>query len=81
MPYIPGKDRLDLLEGITTPRTEGELNFVLTKKILEVISVWGEGYKTYNAILGVLEAVKLELYRRKISGYEDLKKQQNGDVY
>lgn len=32
-------------------------------------------------ILGALEGAKLELYRRKISPYEDIKIEENGDVY
>ena len=31
--------------------------------------------------MGALEGVKLEMYRRKISAYEDRKIEMNGDVY
>lgn len=86
MPYIPSKDR-DLLDGISPDADHiivsldpGELNYVLTRFIRE----WLGGYPTYsryNAALGVLEAVKQELYRRQIAPYEDEKCEANGDVY
>jgi hypothetical protein len=38
-------------------------------------------YTEYNALVGVLECVKQEFYRRAVSSYEDKKKEGNGDVY
>lgn len=38
-------------------------------------------YKDYNEVIGVLECVKQELYRRLIAPYEDKKKDENGDVF
>jgi len=38
-------------------------------------------YDDYNTLIGVLENIKLELYRRKIIPYEDIKIKENGDVY
>jgi hypothetical protein len=38
-------------------------------------------YADYNAVIGALEACKLEFYRRVVSLYEDKKKEINGDVY
>ena len=32
-------------------------------------------------VIGALEGAKMELYRRKISLYEDIKLKENGDVY
>jgi len=37
-------------------------------------------YQTYNDVIGVLECIKQELYRRFVSKYEDLKIKQNGDI-
>lgn len=59
----------------------GELNYFITKVILKY---WGKeepNYADYNEVVGVLEAIKLELYRRVISKYEDKKIKENGDVY
>jgi len=87
MPYIEGKDRkrfediLTLLKiNLPEIKTEGELNYLITKICHIYLEHKGEKYTTYNAILGALEGVKLELYRRKVSNYEDDKIDQNGDV-
>ena len=39
-----------------------------------------ERFKHYSSSIGVLEAVKLEFYRRKVAKYEDLKAREEGDV-
>ena len=39
------------------------------------------GYHHYNQLIGVLECAKLELYRRLIAPYEDVKIIDDGDVY
>jgi hypothetical protein len=38
-------------------------------------------YDNFNEVIGVLECMKLELYRRMIAPYEDTKCKENGDVY
>lgn len=88
MPYIPKADRkiLDdkivLLKGEISLKGEfcnlGELNYVITRLVL---SMKPKSYSDYNALIGVLECVKLELYRRAVAPYEDKKKEENGDVY
>ena len=81
MPYIPQKDRARILAG-ATPRTAGELNYAITIMLCRyIVSKENISYQVYNEVLGVLEAVKLELYRRCISPYEDLKCKSNGEVY
>jgi hypothetical protein len=37
-------------------------------------------YTNINAVIGVLECVKLELYRRLAASYEDKKVVENGDI-
>ena len=59
----------------------GTLNYLITNICKEYIKENGEKYSHYNDIIGVLECVKQELYRRKISKYEDKKIEENGDVY
>ena len=56
----------------------GHLNYIITRLLLNTEPV---NYKDFNAIIGVLESVKLEFYRRKVSLYEDIKIKENGDVY
>jgi hypothetical protein len=57
----------------------GTLNYMITK----LVHWWlgdNPNYERYNAAIGVLECAKLELYRRKVSPYEDEKIKENGDV-
>ena len=77
MPYIKQQDREDL----ANPLTAGELNYKITMLCKQYLEVKGEKYQHYNDIVGALEGAKLELYRRKVSTYEDEKIQENGDVY
>jgi len=82
MPYIEILDRveLDAVLNCFTTFNVGELNYIITKLCRKYIEENGEKYKHYNDLVGVLECAKLELYRRKISSYEDLKVIENGDV-
>lgn len=80
MPYIKLRDRQALKAGAVI-ETPGELNYSFTELIKKYLVFKGESYQTYNDILGALEGAKLELYRRKIAIYEDLKIKENGDVY
>ncbi len=45
------------------------------------ISLKWDGDADFNALIGVLESAKLELYRRMIAPYEDVKMKENGDCY
>ena len=61
----------------------GTLNYIITR----LCDYWTKDvdgkatYERYNAVIGVLECAKQELYRRQVVPYEDQKWQQNGDVY
>jgi len=58
----------------------GVLNYTITR-ILES-SMGGEiKYNKINNLIGVLECVKLELYRRLASDYENMAMKKNGDVW
>ena len=80
MPYIREEIRSALGHG-EDARTSGELNYCITCEVLKYLGIKGESYQTYNDIMGALECCKQELYRRKISKYEDTKIESNGDVY
>lgn len=84
MPYIEPKLRRDwdawLSKAPHKVVSEGELNYIITRVILQLFPP-SRSYHTYNALIGVLECVKLELYRRLIAPYEDGKIVENGDVY
>ena len=85
MPYIPQQRREDLFPefGAAIPRTPGELNFVLADTIKFYLERKDgrPSYANYNEVIGVLEALKLEIYRRLVAPYEDQKIRENGDVF
>lgn len=87
MPYISQEKRLALggwaefFEGCIEERRPdtGELNYLITK----LMHTWlgtTPNYADYNEAIGTLECAKLELYRRGVAPYEDLKIAANGDV-
>jgi hypothetical protein len=90
MPYLTkhARKRLDthitalievlLEEGISIP---GGLNYAICRVADGVTAANGESYNLYNTLLGSVEAAKLEIYRRMVAPYEDLKQKQNGEVF
>lgn len=92
MPYIEKERRAEYdklivafrVANATTPMSEGDLNYVLTTLALTWLRAVPESdinYARLNTLLGVLDCVKLELYRRVITPYENRKAMMNGDVY
>lgn len=85
MPYIEQSKRTSIIEDArrlaTRLTSSGELNFAITRLVLEYLGGTKESYSMYNTIVGVLECVKAELYRRRIAPYEDKKRDENGEVY
>jgi len=88
MPYIPSDEREELDEIakslITTLRNgnfRGRLNYFISTVAQGLIEANGVSYSFLNDFIGVLECVKLELYRRVATPYEDDKMFKNGDVY
>lgn len=94
MPYISVERRKDIdqninkliesIRNLSSPDIrdlDGDLNYCITKIILHVLDIIEQPkYTKFNTAVGVLESVKLELYRRVISPYEDNKIRENGDV-
>lgn len=90
MPYIPKSDRARLqkiadelhvfyAEGLTA----GETTFVfytMLKKLTCKEDGTLQSFHAASRVLGVLEAVKLEFYRRVVAPYEEAKMKENGDV-
>ena len=78
MPYIIPSRRKDLVSALrpilAEDLSDAELNFVITALLL---STHPATYKHYNALVGVLEYCKLELYQQRIAPYEET----NSDVY
>ena len=90
MPYIKEENRKRFDEALRVlfsevakqETTPGDLNYLITSILLKFeVSRDRESYDTWNSIVGVLECAKLELYRRHIASYEDLKIIENGDVF
>ena len=95
MPYITQKERdsLDLdIDSLAEKIAEdsvnsgtqvcGKLNYTITKLMKSTLNYRGArvGYAELNELIGMLECCKLELYRRGVAPYEDLKIEENGDV-
>jgi hypothetical protein len=79
MPYIKQEDREKVLQS-QTATTPGELNYLFT----EIIETYIRGqlnYQRINDVVGALEGAKLEFYRRVAAPYENVKIEENGDVY
>lgn len=90
MPYIKPEKRarLDVLVDAVdvvlrkTPEVqlEGELNYLFTSILKNRYAHEPRSYFKFNRVVGLLECVKLELYRRWVSQYEDEKIKENGDL-
>ena len=84
MPYIPQKARepLDPYIGDLGDYINdvGQLNYAISQLCIEFAARQGSNYAAFNATIGVLESAKLELYRRHVAPYEDIKMAENGDL-
>ena len=84
MPYIIQPERDYFAHGGKMIDGPGQLSYLFTGLIHQYMvcrDEKGRTYATFNDILGALEGAKLEFYRRVVAPHEDLKKEQNGDVY
>lgn len=61
------------------PYTAGELNYFISKLLWRQF-YHSKSYAKANEIVGLLECIKQEFYRRVVGPYEDVKCQENGDV-
>ena len=88
MPYIKQDRRMELnknsqLEMIGLKcNSSGELNYVITMICKGYINKYGLiKYDRLSSVKGVLDDIKDEFYRRVMIPYEEMKKNENGDVY
>ena len=79
MPYIKKEQRQKIAKG-QKPNDPSELNYKITTLLLQYLKDKGSSYASFNEILGVLNAVNQEFYRRWVAPYEDQKIQENGDI-
>ena len=59
----------------------GELNYVFTVLAINYIKKHGKRYQKINDVKGALQGALSEFDRRLCGDYEDIKKEENGDVY
>jgi len=89
MPYIPKNQRQDYDAAITNLlstfddadvlEAPGILNYIVSKIAHKLFDA-RPSYRMANTLIGILECIKLELYRRPISQYEDVKLEEHGDI-
>lgn len=79
MPYIKQEDRKHLKPTVL-PRNVGELNYLITSLCHRYLQRNGLRYANINAVIGVLECAKLELYRMIAAPYENGKQMENGSI-
>ena len=63
------------------PELAGRLNNVITQLLLSTLFAHVTRYYGIAVAVGILETMKLEMYRRLAAPYEDKKAEENGDVY
>lgn len=93
MPYIREDQRtlmdnalVEIISAVKQTQLEnsvlpvGELNYVVSSILANVGFAHGISYAKCNALVGVLECAKLELYRRVIAPYEAGAIERNGDL-
>lgn len=79
MPYIQGDRRREF--NITGEiKSEGELAYVIYLAIIAYLRGRRASFAELSGVIGVLESVKAEFYRRVLSKYEDRAIKRNGDV-
>lgn len=71
--------KINLISDIDNQSKDGLLNYIFTTLMDRVYE--NRNYHVYNEMIGTLECCKLELYRRMISPYEDIKIRENEDVF
>lgn len=90
MPYIKQEYRGKLddamgivasaMQAVPDDKQVGAWNYFITQFFVSGMPK-EFAYQYIVNVLGTLEAVKLEFYRRMASPYEDVKKEENGDAY
>jgi hypothetical protein len=90
MPYIKQEDRKkfdghieDIVDALSdhgfAQATPGNVNYVISNIIWKLFKQ-NRSYTHGNNLIGVLECVKQEYYRRQLAEYEDEKIKENGDI-
>ena len=83
MPYIPKKLRKKFdseIDALISALRVGDDGFFISGEVNYCLSriIWGLWGK--NALVGILECVRTEFYRRLLAPYEDNQIQKSGDI-
>jgi hypothetical protein len=81
MPYIrpnerPTLDEVEEFMNLRGVQADGDLNYILFRMALRL----RPSYDNYKNFLGELEEAAQEIRRRLLVPYEEMKRQENGDV-
>lgn len=87
MPYIKNENRVKfdfcidtLVEKLCENKFEpGEFNYVVSRVVWKIFKL-NPSYTLGNNLIGALECIKSEFYRRLLTPYEDKKIGENGDL-
>jgi len=79
MPYIDKLHRGFVARG--NIRTVGDLTYALQQVVSDYLTTKGLSYQSLAEVLGALEGLKFDVYRRLLAPYEQTKQEQNGEVW
>jgi hypothetical protein len=82
MPYLKPENRIPMDEIVQIMIDKGvsfngDINYILFKLAKKTIK---PSYANYKNVCGELECCKLEIYRKLIAPYEEIKENENGSV-
>lgn len=85
MPYIKDKDKDDMHDAISDLKmyiiSKGDLNYAICELVGKLILYSDKiSYTTMSEWIDAVHDAETELRRRLLEPYEDLKKEENGDV-
>lgn len=80
MPYINQETREDLDFNIKEAQSSGELCYEVHVMVLQYLKRKGYSYQTFADIIAALETSKREVIRNYMEPYEDVKREENGEV-
>ena len=84
MPYIKSERRREFDNCLSTLgikiQNKGELNYCVSILMAWYVSKHGESYQTLSDAKNALTDAASEFERRRMFPYEDLKREENGDL-
>lgn len=79
MPHLTTSD-IDSIESGRKPVKPGDLTYIFYREGVQYIVRNGRSFSNYCIVMGALFCAALELYRLKVSKYEDTKIAENGEA-